>query len=64
MTVLYDFYRRVPGTRQKCSLALLPKDKKPRAESASFLSAAYLESKLLLPSEVIGSQGTVLSLLL
>lgn len=40
MPVLSDSYRKVPGTKQKCSLALLLKDKKPRAESGSLLYAA------------------------
>lgn len=35
--LLCDSYRRVPGMRQKYSLAPFPKDKKPRAESRSLL---------------------------
>lgn len=65
--LLYDSYRWVPGTRQKCSLALLPKDKKPRAHWGSLLYKSWmgcLESRLLLPSEIIGSHGTILPLLL
>lgn len=65
MPPLCDSYRRVPGTRQNYSLAPFPKDKKPRPESRSLLhKSKSLESRLLLPSEVIGSQGTILPLLL
>lgn len=51
----------MPGTRQNCSLDLLPKDNKPKAKSESVLSQnqsqCCLEPSLLCQAEVIRWQG-------